>query len=110
MLVLALLSLSSLQCLLEGSLLLLGSLVVGISVGLVVVNGLQILDLGLPDTAEGCGRVLGNLGPGGLRAEKLDACGLGGELSGDGGTALAALSENVLSNQGARVEDCFPID
>ena len=65
--------------LVEGSLLLLGELVVDGVVGTVLLGLLEILELGLPDTAESRGRVLGDLRPGGLSAEELHVVGLGRE-------------------------------
>lgn len=96
-------------------LLLLGKLVVDGVVSGILLSLLQVLKLGLPDTAESLSGVLGNLSPGRLCAEELDVVGLGGEsLSAD--TRLAgeaanvakvvlSATEDVLGDEGLGVED-----
>lgn len=95
---------------------LLSSLLVELQVLHVVGARLEVLESSLPDAAESRSRIVGNARPGGLRAEELDASGLGGQssvetTSGAGNAAEltdileCVVSEDVLGDERAAVED-----
>lgn len=98
-------------------LLLLGrNLLVELVVLLVVVVLLQVLELSLPDAAEGSSGVGGDAAPGGLCAKELHALGAGGErvLEHVGGAgdaveladvAEGVVGQDVLGDECAAVED-----
>jgi hypothetical protein len=102
--------------LIEGLLLLRGSILVNLHILRIVVTLLKVLDSTLPDITKSGSRVFNNAAPGRLSTEELDTSSLGGQsvvqdTSGTGDTVdttnsvESVVAEDVLSDERAAIED-----